>query len=336
MEAGQGHVTVRAAVHALDAALAEHRRGLALAASRREQARMARAREVKAAAAASEAALEQPVERPMRAVRLAETWIEVDRVRHPLTGDVRAAVEAGELRVRGPGWSARVVVAPGDAAAAAAREAAMWIERAAATATSRARERLELVITTGASHAAACHAAAAALDAADRELLERHSDHARVESCVAELVERLGPRKISEDSEITAARDRVQHARAHLATRPSQPFAWARELAPTVAGAALRDLPEDVLQAARPALGWLPATPRELLALAAHGAGDTVVAIASDHAIVASTAGADRHSVSDAAVNGDRLLVGGHDVASLAGENRPGRLAAVLELAQQS
>src|SRR5262245_14759466 len=82
----EAEVTVRAAVHALDAALAEHRRGLALAASRREQARMALARDVKAAAAASDEALEQPVERPMRAVRVAETWIEVDRAHHPLTG----------------------------------------------------------------------------------------------------------------------------------------------------------------------------------------------------------------------------------------------------------
>ena len=64
-------VGVRAALHALDAALAEHRRALALAAGRRETERMARGREVKAAAQAAAAALEQPVERPMRALRLA-------------------------------------------------------------------------------------------------------------------------------------------------------------------------------------------------------------------------------------------------------------------------
>lgn len=332
MDAQQGPVTVRAAVHALDAAVAEHRRGLALAASRREQERMARSREVKAAAAASDEALEQPVERPMRTVRLAETWIEVDRARHPLTGDVRATVEAGELVVRGPAWSARVVVAPGDAAAATAGEAAARIEAAAAAAAARARARLELVIATGAQHAATCHAAAAALDAADRDLRERHADHARVASCAAELDARLGPRRVDENPEVAAARDQLQHARAHLATPPLEPYAWTRDVAPAVAGAALRDLPEDTLETARPALPGVPAEPGELLALAAAGAGDTVVAITPEHAIVAAAAGAERHTVTGAALDGDRLLVGGREVASLVRESRPGRLAAVLEL----
>src|SRR5215211_769680 len=70
-------IAIRADLHALDAALAEHRRALALAASRRETERMARMREVKAAAQAAAEALEQPVQRPMRGVRLAQTWVEV-------------------------------------------------------------------------------------------------------------------------------------------------------------------------------------------------------------------------------------------------------------------
>ena len=109
---------MRAAVQALDAALAEHRRGLALAAGRRERERMAGARAVKALAAESEAALEQPVDRPMRLLRLAETWIEVDRARHRLDPAVRATVQDGELRVRGEDWSARIALAPGDGPAA--------------------------------------------------------------------------------------------------------------------------------------------------------------------------------------------------------------------------
>src|SRR5215210_8080679 len=96
-------VGVRAAVHALDAALAEHRRALALAAGRREEQRMAHGRAVKAAARASEQALEQPVERPLRTLRLAETWIEVDGARHPLMPGVRAAFAERELLVQGDG-----------------------------------------------------------------------------------------------------------------------------------------------------------------------------------------------------------------------------------------
>src|SRR5215213_4527484 len=124
MAAERGQVAVRAAVQALDAALAEHRRGIALAAGRRERERIARSRAVKAVAAASERAIAQPVERPIRLLRLAETWIEVDRVRHPLDAGVHAALEEGELRVRGAGWSGRIGLAPGDGPAAAAGEAA--------------------------------------------------------------------------------------------------------------------------------------------------------------------------------------------------------------------
>src|SRR5689334_21286837 len=106
-------IAVRAELHALDAALAEQRRALAVAASRREAERMARARDVKAASSAAAAALEQPVVRPMRSLALAETWVEIDRTRRRLTPDVRAEVERGELRVSGNGWTARVVIAPG-------------------------------------------------------------------------------------------------------------------------------------------------------------------------------------------------------------------------------
>jgi hypothetical protein len=340
MHADEVPVTVRAAVHALDAALAEHRRALALAASRREQARMARAREVKAAAAASDAALEQPVERPMRSVRVAETWIEVDRARHPLTAAVHAAVEAGELRVRGADWSTRVVLAPGRAPAAAAGEAAERITAAAAAVADRALERLEHVIATGARHAAACHLAAATLDAADRELLERHADHARVESCAAELAQRLGPRRAGESAEVAAARDRLEHARAHLAAVPPQPYAWTRDLAPSVAGTALRDLPEDALEAARPALVRLPAERGALLALAAAApgraaserAGTAIAAVTAAEVIVATAAGAERHAAPEAVVDDDKLLVAGREAVSGLAESRPGRLGAVLEL----
>src|SRR4051795_5338266 len=123
-------IAVRADLHALDAALAEHRRALALAASRRETARMSGARDVKAAAQASAAALEQPVLRPMRSLQLAETWLEIDRTRRRLEPVLRAEVAGGELRVTGPpgprsavgggeqspaspDWTSRIVTAPG-------------------------------------------------------------------------------------------------------------------------------------------------------------------------------------------------------------------------------
>ena len=86
MEGGVQDVGVRAAEHALDAALAEHRRAVRLAADARERERIARlAARSRRPRRATDAALAQPVERPMRGVRLAETWIEVERLRHPLT-----------------------------------------------------------------------------------------------------------------------------------------------------------------------------------------------------------------------------------------------------------
>jgi hypothetical protein len=304
MDAEQGQVAVRTAVQALDAALAEHRRGLALAASRRERLRLEGARAVKPLAAASEAALEQTVERPMRLLRLAETWIEVDRARHPLDPAVHAAVEAGELRVRGDGWSARIALAPGDGPAAAADAAAARIGVAARTAAVRARDRLGEVIATGARHAAACLANASALAAADRELAERHADHARVLAAADELEERLGAWRLGEPPDVAAARDRLAQARAHLAAVPEEPLAWLRDVDPALAGALLRDIPPERLDDVLPAALRIPAA-EPLLALAATATG--IVAV--------TPAGA----------------LGERPGAELA-EQRPGKVAATLEL----
>src|SRR4051795_9084977 len=150
-------IAVRADLHALDAALAEHRRALALAASRRETARMSGARDVKAAAQASAAALDQPVLRPMRSLQLAETWVQIDRTRRRLEPGVLAQVDGGELRVAGPEWTARIVIAPGERPAAAALEAADMIGAAVAAAPERARARLAHVVAAGIAHARACH-----------------------------------------------------------------------------------------------------------------------------------------------------------------------------------
>jgi Short C-terminal domain len=336
---GQVHVGVRAAVHALDAALAEQRRALALAASQRERERMARGREVKAAARLSEETLEQPVERPMRALRLGETWIEVDRVRHPLAAGVRAAVVEGELRVRGDGWSARLPLAPGEGPAAAAHEAAARIEAAAASAVTAARGRLARVAATARDHAAACYAAASALAAADREAAERHAERARVDACVAELAERLGPSRPDEPAEVAAARDRLEHARAHLAAPPPQPYAWIDGWRPEVAGAMLRDLPDEDLERARPAMRRL-ADEDDLLALAA--AGESVVALTADRMIVATATGDESYppatagEARPAAATADEARAAAPAAPDplLAGlaERRPGRLGAVLEL----
>src|SRR5215216_1818405 len=222
-------VGVRAALHALDAALGEHRRALALAASRREKERMARTREVKAAAQAAAEALEQPVQRPMRGVRLAQTWVEVDRARRRLEPGMRAEVAEGELRVHGDGWTNRVVVAPGDGPAVP-------------PARDRARARLERFTAAAQAHAAACLDLARALGAADRDAGERHADRARLDACVADLAARLGPQALVEQAELAAARDRLAQARAHLAKPPPQPYAWLAEWPPEVAGAMLRDL----------------------------------------------------------------------------------------------
>lgn len=333
MDAEQGHVGVRAAVHALDAALAEHRRGLALAASRRERERMARGREVKAAARASERELEQPVERPMRALQLAETWVEVDRFRYRLTAGVRAAVVGDELRVWDDGWSARLALAPGEGPAAAAREAAARTEAAGVAAAARARARLERVIEASADHAATCHTAAATLAALDLELADRHGDHARVESCVTELAERLGPRKLGEPAEVAAARDRLARARAHLAAASEQPYAWIAGFPSSVAGAMLRDLPADSLEPARPAVQRLAAAlgdSEPLLALAAGLA--SVVAVTGGRVLLATESAAEPHVAEDTEIESGSLRVAGREVAASLAEQRPGRLAAVLEL----
>jgi hypothetical protein len=315
MEAGQVQVGVRAAVHALDAALAEQRRALALAASRREQERMARGREVKAAAQASERALEQPVERPMRGVRLAETWIEVDRVRHALTRGVYASVVEGELRVRGEDWAARLALAPGEGPAAAAHAAAARIEAAATAAVATARRRLAVVEAAAREHAAACHSMATALAAADREAAERHAERARLDGCVAELAARLGARRLDEPAEMASARDRLEHARTHLAAAPAQPYAWIEGWQPEVAGAMLRDLPEDELEPMRPAMKRLAAAlgdDEPLLAVAAHHVAGVVVLTPAR--LLTADETAETHRLED--------LV----------ERQPGRLAAVLEI----
>ena len=259
MEPGQRDVGVRAALHALDAALAEHRRATRLAADARERERMAGARTVKAAAAASAAALEQPVERPLRGLRVAETWIEVDGVRHPLTATVRARVDGAELGVSGDGWSARLVLPPGDGPAAAAREAEGRIDAAARSAGSAAPARLARVADAARAHAAACHAAAAALAAADRRTAELHADRRRVDGCLDELAERLGPRRPGESEEHGAARARLEQARLYLDAPVEQPYAWLDAWPPEVAGAILRDLPDEPIARTEAALRRLVA-----------------------------------------------------------------------------
>ena len=254
-------VGVRAALHALDAALSEHRRALALAGGRREKERMTRTREVKAAAQTAAATLEQPVERPMRALRLAETWVEVDRVRHPLKPAVRAEVAESELRVHGDGWTGRVVVAPGDGPAAAAATAAKRIDASVPLAQGRARSRLRRFTAAAEAHAAACLGLAGALAAADRDAGERHADRARLDQCVEDLADRLGPQALVEQTELAHARDRLAQARAHLASPPAQPYAWLAEWPPEVAGAMLRDLPGERLEPARASLRRWPTPP---------------------------------------------------------------------------
>jgi putative oligomerization/nucleic acid binding protein len=322
-EAERVGVGVRAALHALDAALSEHRRALALAASRREKERMTRTREVKAAAQTAAATLEQPVERPMRALRLAETWVEVDRARHPLTPGVRAEVVESELRVHGEDWAGRVVVAPGDGPAAVAAEAAKRIAASVPLAQGRARARLRRFAAAAEAHAAACLGLAGALAAADRDAGERHADRARLDDCIEDLAGRLGPQALVEQHELAHARDRLAQARAHLACPPEQPYAWLGEWPPEVAGAMLRDLPAGRLEPSRAALRRLAdasATGEPLLALAAGTAA--VAAVTPSRVLVADEQEARAlapHEVEPAAVTGlDEL--------------EPGRLSAVLEL----
>ena len=316
-------VGVRAAVHALDTALTEHRRALSLASGRREKERMARTREVKAAAQTAAATLEQPVERPMRALRLAETWVEVDRVRHPLAPGVRAEVAEGELRVLGDGWTGRVVVAPGDGPAAAAATAAKRIDASVPLAQGRARSRLRRFGEAAQAHAAACLGLAGALAAADRDAGERHADRARLDQCVEDLANRLGPQALVEQTELAHARDRLAQARAHLASPPAQPYAWLGEWPPEVAGAMLRDLPTERLEPARAALRKLADTAaagEPLLALAAGTSA--VIAVTPSRVLIADDEGA--RAVEPAEVAPD-AVEGVEELES-------GRLAAVLEL----
>jgi hypothetical protein len=316
-------VGVRAALHALDAALAEHRRALALAAQRREKERMTRTREVKAAAQTAAATLEQPVERPMRALRLAETWVEVDRIRHPLAPGVRAEVAESELRVHGDGWIGRVVVAPGDGPAAAAAAAAKRIDASVPLAQGRARSRLRRFTAAAEAHAAACLGLAGALAAADRDAGERHADRARLDQCVEDLAERLGPQALVEQTELAHARDRLAQARAHLANPPAQPYAWLAEWPPEVAGAILRDLPTERLEPARGSLRRLADTAAAGEPLLALGAGTGgVAAVTPSRVLIADDEQARAlapHEVPPESVEGLEEL-------------EPGHLAAVLEL----
>ena len=220
-------VGVRAALHALDAALAEHRRGaLAVAASRREAERMAHARAVKAAAAAAKAALEQPVARPMRGLRIAETWVEADRTRRPLADAVRAAVEGGASSSCGvKGWSARLPVAPGEGPPRPRPKRSRGCRRRRRPPPSAPGCVFQRVVAAEIAYARVAHDAVLALAAADRDAAERHADGARVEEAAAELAERLGPRWPDEPAEVRATRGRLDQARVHLATVPAQPYA---------------------------------------------------------------------------------------------------------------
>jgi hypothetical protein len=280
MEGGVQDVGIRAAEHALDAALAEHRRAVRLAADARERERIARSRAVKQAAAATDAALAQPVERPMRGVRLAETWIEVDRARHPLTASVSAQLGEAELRVTGEDWSARLVLAPGEGPLRAASEAAARIKAGARGAVDAAGRRLRTASDLGHEHAAVCHAAATALAAADQQIAELHADRARLDGCLDDLSARLGHRAPGEPAEVVAARGRLEAARLYLEAAPEQPYAWITGWPKHVAGLMLRDLPEPAALEGpvRELLAELRGA-EELLALAA--AGDGVVAATS-------------------------------------------------------
>ena len=323
MEPGPRDVGVRAAVHALDAALAEHRRAITLAAAARERSRMADARAVKAAAAAGADALEQPVERPMRGLRVAETWLEVERVRHPLTPAVRTRLTDGELSMSGDGWSARLVLPPGDGPAAAARDAAARVEAAARSALGAAGARLARVVETARDEAAACRAAATALAAADRRIAELHAERLRVDGCAAELAERLGPRRYDESPDATAARGRLEQARLYLG-------GIARAAACVGCGMAgggrrgdLRDLPEERRTGAEPAMRRLIGALNErepLLALAATDAG--VVAATPERVLVAGAGPVASHRPDN---------VPADDLAGAA-EQRPGRLAETIDL----
>jgi hypothetical protein len=332
MEGGVSDVGVRAAEHALDAALAEHRRAVRLAADSRERERIARGHAVKDAAAATDSALVQPEERPMRGVRLGETWIEVDRVRHPLTASVSAQLGDAELRVSGGDWAARLVLAPGEGPARAAAEAAARIKAAARGAVDAARRRLHAAADLGRDHAATCHAAATALANADQEVAERHADRARIDGCLDELSERLGRRTPGEAAEVAAARARLEQARLYLEAPSERPYAWIAAWPKHVAGLMLRDLPAGHPATAEDAMRRLLAELRgaeELLALAA--AGDGVAAATSARVLVAGY-----ESASDAFLNGPGQVRTGDGAAIALVEQRPGRLADFAELVRAS
>ena len=129
------------------------------------------------------------------------------------------------------------------------------------------------MVAAGIAHARACHEAALALAAADREAAERHADRARSRrrrpsSPIASA--RAAP---DEPPETRATRARLDQAHVHLASVPAEPYAWLEGWPPAVAGAMLRDLPEEALAAARPGMQALAA---EL------GAGEPILALAAD------------------------------------------------------
>lgn len=332
MEGGVQDVGVRAAEHALDAALAEHRRAVRLAADARERERIARSRAVKEAAAATDAALAQPVERPMRGVRLAETWIEVERVRHPLSPAISAQLGEAELRVTGEDWAVRLVLAPGEGPLRAASEAATRIKAASRGALDAARARLRTASELGREHAAVCHDAASALAAADEEIAERHSDRARIDGCLDELATRLGRRTPGETAEVVAVRGRLEQARLYLEAATEQPYAWVATWPKYVAGLMMRDLPAGHPATVEDAMRRLLAELRgaeELLALA--GAGDGVAAVTSARVLVAGY-----EAASDAALAGPGELRTADGATIPLAEQRPGRLADFAELVRAS
>jgi hypothetical protein len=328
MEGGVQDVGIRAAEHALDAALTEHRRAVRLAADARERERIARSRAVKEAAATTDAALAQPVERPMRGVRLAETWIEVERARHPLTAGISAQLGDAELRVSGDDWTARLVLAPGEGPLRAASEAAARIKAGSRGAVDAAQRRLHTASELGREHAAVCHAAATALAAADQEVATRHADRARIDGCLDELATRLGRRMPGETAEAAAARGRLEQARLYLDAPTELPYAWVTTWPKFVAGLMLRDLPPGHPAIVEDAMKRLLAELRgaeELLALAA--AGDGVAAATSARVLVAGY-----EAASDARLTGPGELVAEDGTTIALVEQRPGRLADFAEL----
>ena len=332
MEGGVQDVGVRAAEHALDAALAEHRRAVRLASDARERERIAGSRAVKEAAAATDKALAQPVERPMRGVRLAETWIEVERARHPLTPAISAQLGDAELRVSGEDWAARLVLAPGEGPLRAASEAAARIKAASRGAVDAARRRLRTASDLGHEHAAICHDAASALAAADEEIADRHSDRNRIDGCLDQLAERLGRRTPGETAEVGAARARLEQSRLYLEAATEQPYAWVATWPKYVAGLMMRDLPPGHPATVEDAMRRLLAELRgaeELLALA--GAGDGVAAATSARVLVAGY-----EASSGASLTGPSELQTADGGSIPLAEQRPGRLADFAELVRAS